>query len=237
MSKPFSINIIELGDDATSRLEFWRQTLLRLSSNALSGITEVDPLGQELRGAAAVATMAEIERLLREALVELSLDINRAGVPISALSPGLRALASDAQFQAMSMSPRGEKHWDNRAVVTRLETNMQIAKFPTRFTSGPQPPLDGKTIRANHFQRIWAVLDLDEAAIPAADMETSLNAMSTMRNDVAHGNDPLSEIFHEQVLGKSAADIAQHILQLIRLVDHFCLSLSSYASERKYKVV
>lgn len=237
MSKPFSIRIIELGDDATNRLNFWRQTLLRLSSDAMPGFTEVDPLGQELRGAAVVAAMAEIERLLREALVELSLDINHAGVPISALRPGLRALASDSHFQAMSMSPKGDKHWDNRAIVTRMETNTQIAKFPTRSASSPQPPLDGKTIRSIHFQRIWTVLDLDEAAIPAVDMDTALSAMSSMRNDVAHGNDPLFEIFHEQALGKSAADIAQHILHLIRLVDHFCLSLSSYAYGRKYRVV
>ncbi|WP_104112104.1 MAE_28990/MAE_18760 family HEPN-like nuclease [Arthrobacter sp. N199823] len=236
MSKPFSIIIIELGDDATRRLKFWRQTLLRLASNTLPGIAGADHFGKELRGAAAVATMAEIERLLREALVELSIDINHAGVPISDLSPGLRALASDAYFQAMSMSSKGDKHWDNRAIVTRLETNMQIAKFPARTSSTPQPPLDGKTIRASHFQRIWTVLDLDESAIPEANMEIALTAMSTMRNDVAHGNDPISEIFHEQASGKSAASIAEHILQLTRLVDHFCLSLSSYASERKYRI-
>ncbi|MGV8883604.1 MAG: hypothetical protein ACOH19_15770 [Rhodoglobus sp.] len=235
MSKPFSIRIIELGDDATSRMEYWRQTLLKLSSSALFGILESEPLGEELRGAAVVASMAEIERLLREALVELSAEIDRAGVPLAALTPGLRALTSHSQFQAMSASAKGEQHWENRAFVTRLDTNTAIARFLPRSAASPQPPLDGKTIRVTHFQRIWAILDLDETAIPVADMGTSLNAISTMRNDVAHANDPISEIFHQDVPGKSAADIANHIMQLTRLVDHFCLSLSSYASGRKYR--
>lgn len=237
MSKPFSIIIIELGDDATHRLTSWRQTLLKMASKALPGMSAYEPLEQEMRGAATVATMAEVERLLRESLVELSLDINRAGVPISALTPGLRALASDAHFNAISMSAKGEQHWDNRAIVTRLETNTQIASFPRRTASGPQPPLDGKTIRAVHFKRIWAVLDLEGLAVPSAEMEASLNAMSTMRNDVAHGNAPLSEIFHEQVHGKSSEDIAQHILHIVRLIDHFCLSLSDYVTDRKFRVV
>lgn len=235
MSKPFSIIIIELGDDATNRLEFWRHTLLKLSSNALPGITGDNLLGQELRGAAAVAILAEVERLLREALIELSTDINAAGVPISGLRPGLRSLALESHFQTLTSSSKGDKHWDNRAVVTQLETNMMIAKFPARTISSPQPPLDGKTIRSAHFRRIWAVLDLEGEAIPEIEMETSLNAMSTVRNDVAHGNIPISEIFHEQIPGKSAADIAEHIQNLIRLVDHFCLSLSSYTADRKYK--
>lgn len=235
MSKPFSIIIIELGDDATKRLEFWRHTLLKISSDAISGVSEGDTFGQELRGAAAVAALAEMERLLREALVELSIDINSASVPIRDLSPGLRPLAAESYFQALNTNSKGDKHWDNRALVTQLEKNITIAKFPSRTISSPQPPLDGKTIRSAHFRRIWDVLGLEGEAIPKGEMETSLNALSTIRNDVAHGNIPISEIFHRQVTGKTADAMAHHIQNLILLVDHFCLSLSSYAVERRYK--
>lgn len=236
MSKPLSIRIIELGDESTTRLEEWRQILLQLSTSSLPGIVEDGPLGRELRGAAAVATLAELERLLRESLVELSHEIGRAGVQIRDLVPGLRALVANPHFQAIMSSSRGDPHWDNRALVTRLETNSEIAVLPSRLSGSPQPPLDGKTIRTAHIERIWLVLELEGDAIPTATMGVSLNAMSTLRNDVAHGNAPLSEIFHPQNFGKSAADLAEHIRQSVRLIDHVCLSVSSYASGRKYRV-
>lgn len=236
MSKPFSIIIIELGDDATNRLDFWRGTLLRLSSDALPGISETSHLGQEIRGAAAVATMAEVERLLRKSLIEISAELNQAGVPNNDLTPGLRALALHSEFQSMSSSPSiGESHWAKRRAMTRVEDNTQIAKFPGPTTSSPQPPLDGKTITANHFRLIWETFDVGGDAVPKAAMEVSLAALVRMRNDVAHANDQIQEIFHEQVTGKSAADIAGHIVNIRSLLDHFCLSLSSYTSEKRYR--
>ena len=237
MSKPLSLRVIELGDEATARLEIWRQNLLRLSAGGLHGVVETDPLGQELRGAAAVAALAEMERLLREFLVELSLELDRAAVPIRELTPGLRSLTAHAAFQSMTVSSKGETHWENRALVTQLDQSTQIAQFPSRSGSrGPQPPLDGKTIRAGHFERIWALLDLAGDAVPLAAMGSSLNALSTLRNEVAHANDALSEVFHEQTLGKSAADLAEHLRQCVLLVDHFCLATSAYAAARGYQM-
>lgn len=233
--KPLSVVAIELGDAATGRLASWRQTLTMLGTNGLGSITETDALGRELRGAAAVAAMAELERLLRELLVATSDEINRASVMVSDLQPRLRALATQAHFQRIVQSSRSDEHWEGRAFVTTLEASTEIARFPPRASPAPQPPLDGRTINSGHVQRLWMTLGLPDNPIPNADTGASLNALSVLRNDVAHCNTPLEEVFHPDVAGKSAADIERHLRNTERLIDHICLVFADYGASRSYR--
>lgn len=235
MSKPLSLRIIELGDEATTRVDSWRQNLLQLASGALAGMTETEFLGRELRGAAVVATLAEVERLTRESLVLLSQEIDQASVMVRDLVPGLRGLAAHSQFQSLAQSVKGDPHWESRAAVTTLDVSTEIARFPARTSSSPQPPLDGKTIRTAQMQRIWVVLGMEGDAMPSADAGASLNALASIRNDVAHGNAPISEIFHEQTKGRSATDLAEHLRHTVKILDHYCLHLASYGASRGYQ--
>ncbi len=233
--KPLSIVSLELGDSATTRLAFWRQTLTMLTTGSFSGIAESDRLGKELRAAAAVAVMAELERLLRELLIATCDEINRAAVMVCDLRPELRALATQNQFQSIMQSTKGDEHWNGRAVVTTLESNTDIARLPTRAGSSPQPPLDGRTITPSHVQRLWQALGLAETPIPSPDLDVSLKALAVLRNDVAHANAPLDEVFHPDVPGKSAKDLESHLRNVERLIDHICLAFAEYGASAAYR--
>lgn len=234
--KPLSIISIQLGDAAASRISAWRKSLLALASNGITGVAEADFLGCELRAAATVATLAELERLLRELLIATAEEVNSASVRVRDLIPALRGLASQAQFQVIAESSKSDQHWEGRQLVTRLEFSEEIARLPLRSSSAPQPPLDGRTIRAAHLQRLWAVLGLPEEAIPRAPFEASLNALSTLRNDIAHGNAPIGELFHPDVPGKSARQIEAHLENIERLIDHVALAFHEYGKSRLYRM-
>ncbi|WP_396653357.1 MAE_28990/MAE_18760 family HEPN-like nuclease [Microbacterium esteraromaticum] len=234
--KPLSITSVQLGDAAASRISAWRQNLTALASDGIAGVSESDFLGCELRAAATVAALAELERMLRELLVATADEVNSASVKVRDLVPALRGLASQAQFQAIAESSKSDQHWEGRQLVTRLELSEEIARLPVRSSSTPQPPLDGRTIRAAHLQRLWTVLGLPEQAIPRAPLEVSLNALSTLRNDIAHGNAPIGELFHPDVPGKSARQIEAHLENLERLIDHVALAFHEYGKSRLYRI-
>lgn len=235
--KPLSVVAFELGDLAAQRIASWRQSMMLLAGDGMHGIRENDPLGQELRGAAVVAAMAELERLLRELLIVTSQEINQASVAVRDLKPALRALATQSHFQSIMQSPNGDGHWQSRAFVTTLEYSTEIAQLPKRSSVTPQPPLDGRTIRPSHIQRIWTTLGLEGVAIPKPEIHVSLTALATMRNDVAHGNAPIGEVFHPDIPGKSPAEIQRHLQNIEHLIDHVCLTFHYYGLASSYRNV
>ncbi len=64
-----------------------------------------------------------------------------------------------------------------------------------------------------------------------------MNALAEIRNDVAHGNAPLGEIFHPDNEGKSAKEIIVHLENIKYLLDHLCLTFSDFLSGRRYVVL
>lgn len=233
-NEPLSRTAIALGDSATQRISEWCQVLVRLSQNDLRSVTEDSHLGRELRGAAVVAAMAEVERLLRELLIALSDEINRGSIPICELKQSLRPLAANSFFQSIINSPKGESHWTHRGAVTTLDENQEIASLPSRTVKSPQPPLDGRTIRESHFKNIWQILSIPDDPFPSAQASSSLNALSSLRNDIAHGTIPISEVFHPDNSEKSSARLVDHLTEVKRLVDHASLNFSEYGRIRGY---
>lgn len=234
-NEPLSQRAVTLGDAASRRIAEWCLTLAKLSQGSIAGASEDTYLGRELRAAAVVATMAEVERLLRELLISVAKDISRTPIPIKDLTGSLRPLAANSIFQSIITSPKGENHWNHRSLVTNLADSTEIASLPDRSARSPQPPLDGRTIRESHFERVWNLLSLPGEPFPSAQASTSLNALSVLRNDIAHGNEPIEEIFHIQVAEKSSRKLLRHLQEIEKLVDHTSLNFSEYGRLRLYK--
>lgn len=224
---------IDLAEESAGRLDRWRETLLRVSDGVEIG--EDDFLGKELRAAAVVATMAELERLVREVLVGLSVEVATAKVEVRELVPGLRVLAAHAKFQSLLETSDSETHWAGRLAVSRLDQDADIARLPARSSTRPQPPLDGRTMRPSHLRRVWSMLEIGGDAMPSASVDASITKLASIRNDVAHANSPIDEIFHREDGSRSTASIAKHVEDATLLLLHIGSEVSDYARMRKYR--
>jgi len=228
-------DLFDLGEVTAKRLDQWRTVLLQLPTSSTlglgSGITTF--LNRELRGAAIVAAMAEVENLVRTSLLAVSTEINTSSTQLKDLKQALRALAVHSSFMSLSNTRDTDKTWDQRHFVSTLDTNPEIASLPGATTVSAPPPLDGRTIRPSHILRIWAVLGLGGSPFPAPRCSTSLTKLALLRNDIAHRNIPISEVFQQP--GTSATQIAQYLDDIQLLVLHVASEIASYCSLQSYK--
>ncbi|GAB2460597.1 hypothetical protein [Xylanimonas ulmi] len=235
-NRPLALRAVELAEECASRLDQWRAFLLRFTDGSMPGLAEDDFLGKEMRAAAVVATMAELERLVREILVGLSYEINGARLEVRRLVPGVRVLAAHSKFQSLSDTRNADSHWASRLEVSRLELDTEIARLPGPTSSGPQPPLDGRTIRPSHLRRVWSLLEIGGDAMPSASADASITKLASVRNDVAHANAPIDELFHRDDESRSAKEIARYIEDATLVLLHIGSEIADYARQRRYRV-
>lgn len=233
-SKPISLGVIDLAEESARRLDQWKSTLLLLDADAVVGISKTDFLGIELRAAAVVATMAEVERLLREFLIGLGAEVNSSRTEIRHIVAPLRALVAHSSFESISNTKQAEVAWSQRQLVTSLEGSTAYALLPTRVSKGAQPPLDGKTITDAHVLRLWAVLGIPGSPFPVPECATSLKRLASLRNDIAHANQPVDEVLLNP--GTSGRDLERHIDHVQLLVLNMASELSDYVKRRKYRL-
>lgn len=234
VSKTLDAACIELADGAADRIDRWRTELLLLAAGALPNAPEASFLGRELRGAAVVATMAEIENLLREMLVLVAREVNASGTPVRDLVQPLRVLAAHSQFESISSTTKMDERWNKRYQVTRLHQEAAISSLPGKASKGPQPPLDGKTIKPSHVQQVWRVLGLSGSPFPSVRASTALTKLASIRNDVAHRNVSISEVFLEP--GKTAAHLAGYLDEMILFSLHVGVEMETYALAQDWHI-
>lgn len=223
-----------MAEDTAQRLDKWRSSLLLLAAGSIPDIDEQSFLGCELRGAAIVATMAEVERLLREFMIGLAADVNSSKTEIRRLVPSLRSLVGHPNFESIATSKQSDTIWNQRAVVTTYETSGTFAVLPGRASKGGQPPLDGKTITDSHILRIWGVLGLVSNPFPRPECATSLRRLASLRNDIAHGNQPIDEVLKSP--GASARELEHQIDNVELLILNLATELSAYSTSKAYRV-
>ena len=224
---------LERAEAAAKRIDEWRSHLLKLSSGSIPEITEQSFLGRELRAAAVVAGMAELEAILRDMLIGVGESVNNATIEMRDLVPTLRSLAAHGNFQSLTGSPDAEKHWRGRLLVTQLDNSQDRAKLPTRVIKGPQPPLDGRTIQTRHISLVWEVLGLPQP-IPSPSTVASLKKLTQIRNDVAHRNVDICQVFSEA--GRSSLDLAKDLDDILLLILHIGTEWASYVDGATYRV-
>lgn len=231
-SKTLDVECLELADSAAARIDRWRTELQRIAVR--SSIPEDSFLGYELRGAAVVATMAEVENLLRQILVLVAREVNASRTPVKDLVEPLRVLAAHSQFESISNTTKMERRWDGRYRVTQLHQEKAISRLPVESSMGPQPPLDGRTIKPFHVQQVWRVLGLAGRPFPSVEASTALTKLALIRNDVAHRNVSISEVFLEP--GKTAAHLAGYLDQMILFSLHVGVEVEAYALARDWHI-
>lgn len=92
-------------------------------------------------------------------------------------------------------------------------------------------PLDGRTIRGEHFDAIWLVLGLTPPSVPSAFHRIALRDLADGRNEIAHGHkDPV-------MFGRSKAtsDMNRMASRVDEVILHLLVSLDAYIDGRQYE--
>lgn len=177
-----------------------------------------------VRAATYVWLASLLERVVRDVLQATLREINSKLVPSYKLKACLFALLCEGQFQSIVYSARS-KSWT--AKISLLSRQLELG--PVVFSEDVLP-LDGRTIRGEHFDVIWQVLGLTGLSVPTPRHRVGLQALADGRNEVAHGHaDPVS-------FGRSKA--TADVLRLVSLVDdtiaHVLGELDSYLESESF---
>lgn len=230
-SVPCADQVLDQANDALERLDRLKSFLLTAEDLYKSDNAKWYFLTQEARAACIVGVLAELEALTRTFLVAINNEISGANRAIADLKPCLRGLAGHVHFESLRDSADASNIWARRAMVTTLEASKEVAQLPTP-TRGPQPPLDGRTLTPAHFKRVWEVYGIDDDPLPDLASGQTLQKLSGLRNDIAHGNLPFQEIF--RTAGTATPAVERYLTQMSLLVIHLATAWARYADERAY---
>lgn len=189
-------------------------------------------VSRELRAVAVVGSVAELEALTRATIQRTHAELNSYRLMLCDICPSMRQLAVHGTFESLRDTVDHSKLWDKRRFATTLETCNQPLSLPIVLQGAPQPPLDGRTLTPKHYHRLWQIYGLPEGPFPAVSWEGSLQKLALLRNDIAHGNLPIGEIFAQA--GRSAPEIQSYINDIglfsINFADHW----ESYLTNQGY---
>lgn len=190
-------------------------------------------LSKESRGSAIVYVMAELESLVSTVIRNVHGELSHCAIPLSQLRPCLRPLAAHSLFESLRATGKTIDAWRTRGVATNLETSADTASFPV-VRNGAQPPLDGRTLKPEHFRIIWEVYGLPGEPFPTISWATTLQKLSGLRNDLAHGNVPFGEVF--QTAGVRALDVERYLTEMQLLALHFLSAWESFMHNESYRL-
>nr|WP_143657612.1 MAE_28990/MAE_18760 family HEPN-like nuclease [Streptomyces sp. alain-838] len=188
---------------------------------------------RDARALAIVCTMAELEALVKNALQRTHEELNKSAITLRSLIPSMRQVVAHTEFESLRTLQDHGKMWEKRSYTTTLEQCVDLAKFPIE-RKHPQPPLDGKTLKPEHFFRIWQIYKLPEEPFPDQRWPGALQKMALARNDIAHGNLPYHEIF--QQAGRSVPDIEGYVSRVGDFAGHFVRVWNKYLRSEMYLV-
>lgn len=223
--------ILDQADDALGRLDRLKIFLLAAEDLRKADNAKWHFLTQEARAACIVGILSELEALTRTFLQTINAEISDASHLIGALKPCLRGLAGHAHFESLRDSSDATNIWSRRATVTTFELSAELAALPITVR-GPQPPLDGRTLTPAHFKRIWDVYGLDGDPLPDLASSQTLQKLSGLRNDIAHGNVPFGEIF--KTAGTTTAAVERYVTEMTLFVIYLGTTWSAYADSKGY---
>lgn len=219
-------------EEADQRLQKIKKFLSQIKNQQFivnSEITEF--LSQEIRGAACVAASGELERYFREVLKFIYDTILNEDISIEEIQPGLQVVNNSSNFQILANQDLGLKNWDTRYKL--LSSHNSQDRFIYRPSArNPVQPLDGKTIKKEHVSTIIQALNLNYS--PKAKQLVSITAISNIRNDVAHLNVPITEIFHQGNSEKSISVIIEHLDNIIEFIIEISYAIEEYCANKKY---
>ena len=191
----------------------------------MSRLTPVQERAAASRASAYVWLAATLERVVRDALQSTMREISSLTLPIHDLRLSLFSLLCEPEFNSLSSKSRGHS-WDTRIALFLKTTDVSPA-----ILSEDVLPLDGRTIRAEHFDTIWLVLGISSSSMPSPIHRLALKDLADGRNEVAHGHkDPVS--FGRT---KVTTDLFRLTSRVDDVIMHLLTELDSYVDRRHFR--
>jgi hypothetical protein len=201
-----------------------RAEIVHADVAVISPSSPVQERGAAVRASAYVWLSALLERTVRNALQATLREITLLAVPVKDLRFSLLSLLCDAEFSSIADRGRSSS-WEQKISVF-----LRTAEESPAFLAENILPLDGRTIRGEHFDTIWLVLGLRVPSVPSPLHRIALRDLADGRNKVAHGHiDPV-------MFGRSKA--TNDMLGVAKCVDevilHLLGSLDAYVDDKQY---
>lgn len=206
----------------SARLDSIRQDLYYCDVNFAKG--KAREVGRNVRAAAYVYTAAAVENVVSELLTATLSEITSAAVELRKIRLSLLALAQAPHFDSLQQL-RGLKMWARRSQVFGDIDSMSTCAFDCSNL-----PLDGRTIRPEHLETIWAIFGFTAPAVPDPLGRLALNELANARNSVAHGEGKPSEIGGQT----SVTDMLRLLDRIESVVINMWTSVNGYLSNRSY---
>lgn len=208
-------------NDAQARLDALHREIASMDVAVLGAPKSVV---RRHHGSAYIWMAATLERSVPRVLAALLDLIESSGVACDKLKPGIWSILVGGQLAALQ-DLRGMN-----MLRKRLELLTHLRGKGAASLSASHLPLDGRTLRPEHFDMIWRVFSLDGDALPSLFHRTALTEIADTRNDLAHGKkDPLT-------IGalKTRAEILRRVGQTGDIIEHLVLSTQDCLDNNRY---
>lgn len=190
----------------------------------LSPLTPMQEKAAASRATAYIWIAATLERVVRDALKAAIREISSGNSSMRDIRLSLFSLICDSEFASIANRNRSAV-W-----VQKVEMFARTEVTSPAVLSEDALPLDGKTIRADHFDTIWLVFGLANPSVPTPRHRFALKDLADGRNEVAHGHqDPVS--FGRK---KATSDLLRLTNQIDEVVSHLLAALDAYIDEKHY---
>jgi hypothetical protein len=168
---------------------------------------------------------AILERVVRDSLRSLVSELSTAAVRHCDVRTSLFGLLCDAELQAIGDRSK-QSGWPRRvALFSRL-----LDASPATF-AGEVLPLDGRTLRGEHFDTMWLVFGFSGPSLPSPRHRASLKELADGRNEVAHGNsDPV--LFGKT---KATSDLVRLAERVDDVICHALSAMDEYLTRGHYR--
>ncbi len=201
-----------------------RADIAHADTALISQSSPIRERGAVVRASAYVWLAALLERIVRDALQVTLREISLLSIPFKDLKLSLFSLLCEGEFTSITDRSRSNS-WEQKIAVF-----FRTAEASPALLASDILPLDGRTIRAEHFDTIWLVLGLSTPSVPSPLHRIVLKDLADGRNEIAHGHtDPV-------MFGRSKAtsDMLRIIERVDEIILHLLTSLDAYVDKKQY---
>jgi hypothetical protein len=178
-----------------------------------------------IKASAFVWSAAALERYVADELKLVLSELTSVAAPTNEVRLSLLALLLTPEFDRLA-NTGGLRKWIARAELLEKAGDTAAAVFRAHVH-----PLDRRTIKADHFDSIWAVCRFTGDPLPSPRHRLALTELSRARNDLAHGRlDPIA--FGR---AKTTVDTIRAIDAVEDVAQHLHLAAESYITTRGYR--
>lgn len=219
-SAPLSPAFSEIG----ARIDSIRQCLAKIDTEILAAdATRRGRLAIEKSGIY-IWLASALESFVSQYLSELLSAINKLALPKSSLRGSLFSMLAAPQLDRLR-DIRRLKMWQERAALFPHVLDTATAALQSNYL-----PLDGRTLKPEHFETVWLVFALPAPSLPGPLHKLALTDLGEWRNRLAHGEeDPVRFGRH-----KTVCELRRTVQMVEDIAEHLFLAGDQYMSAKGY---